>query len=66
MKFRFIVITLLALLLSACAGSGTKSDLAAHHQVPNHKYIAVVEQKANKNGVEVIWVNPPSRPAPKD
>lgn len=61
MKIRFIMLTLLTPLVAACAGNGTKSDLAGHHRVQDQRYIAAVESKADKVGVEVIWVNPPTR-----
>lgn len=61
MKIRFMLLSLLIPMVAACAGNGTRSDLADHHRVKDQRYITAVEAKADKVGVEVIWVNPPTR-----
>ncbi len=62
MKIRFIVLTSLSLLVGACASNSSKSDLADNGpRERDQRYITAVESKADKAGVEVIWVNPPTR-----
>lgn len=62
MKIRFIVLTSLSLFVGACASTGSKSDFAGSTpRERDQRYIAAVETKADKAGVEVIWVNPPTR-----
>ncbi|AVP97658.1 hypothetical protein C7S18_10800 [Ahniella affigens] len=63
MKTRFVLSTILATLVMGCASNASKSDLAQSTRVKDERYIAAVEQKATKAGVEVIWVNPPTRKA---
>lgn len=60
MKTRYVLLTLLAMLVVGCASNGSKSDVAGT-RVKDQRYIAAVEQKAEKAGVEVIWVNPPTK-----
>ena len=55
-----------ALLLSACATTGTAPaghDAAARSQIDS-LYVAHVEMLADRRGVDVHWVNPPTRRAP--
>lgn len=63
MKTRILLSTILAMLVVGCASNGSKSDVAGSARVKDERYIAAVEQKATKAGVEVIWVNPPTREA---
>lgn len=61
MKTRYVLSTFLALLVAGCASNGSKSDLAQNSLGKDQRYIAAVEAKADKAGVEVIWVNPPNK-----
>lgn len=56
------VVSLVLLLLTACASTGTAYEKApARHEsvVVDTKYVAVVEYIAKHRGTRVMWVNPP-------
>lgn len=64
-RFRFIVLPLSVLALTACASMDERSSVAPRHSgyVQDSEYVAAVEYVAKQRGVDVVWVNPPKLPA---
>ncbi|MEE4331529.1 MAG: hypothetical protein V2J10_11720 [Wenzhouxiangella sp.] len=54
----FLSILISAFLLSACAGSAQVRQSATRI---DGVYVDTVERHATRAGVEVVWVNPPTR-----
>jgi outer membrane biogenesis lipoprotein LolB len=56
-KYRIIMLTLIALLLGACATTTPTSHNA--EMTKAQKYRALVSAEADKKSVDLTWVNPP-------
>lgn len=68
-RFRFVVLSLSALALTACASMDERSTLAPQSHsgyVQDGEYVAAVEYVAKRRGVKVLWVNPPERRVDRD
>jgi hypothetical protein len=67
-SLRMAVLSLSVLGLSACAGMEARSTYVPEPQEPSimdqdAAYIARVERIARQRGIEVQWVNPPTKSA---
>ncbi|MGY1457037.1 MULTISPECIES: hypothetical protein [unclassified Luteimonas] len=62
---RMVLMAMAAVMLAACATDGSQlSKATPQHQgrlVTDTEYVAYVERKALSRGVEVYWVQPPTR-----
>ena len=62
---RMAALAIAAVMLAACAAGGSQlSKAQPQHQgrfVTDAEYVAYVERKALSRGVEVHWVQPPTR-----
>lgn len=56
----FLLASLLALALTACAGNQPVSTIDASELSPAERHVALVNREADRHGIKVIWVNPPT------
>lgn len=67
LKLHAVLVAVPAILLAACASGGVASSWPGHapgiHAV-DAEYVALVERKALSRGVDVHWVQPPTRRTP--
>ena len=64
-RLHAVLVAIPAVALAACASGGMASKASPQHnparQVTDAEYVALVERKALSRGVEVHWVQPPTK-----
>ena len=52
--------SLIALALTACAGNQPRQMVDASELSAAERHVALVNREADRQGIKVIWVNPPT------
>jgi hypothetical protein len=61
--FRIVLITGALVLLGGCASGGAGLVRHSGPMKTDSTYVNAVEQVAKRRGVQIVWLNPPKRPA---
>lgn len=55
-----------ALMLAGCAGTNQAARATIPHDVDDAAYVATVETYDRTHGIDVHWVNPPTKRVPEN